>query len=223
MFCQSSLLKGFGTVWSGRDIAKGAASLSFLLLLQNNLKNATKGERALLSQEFQVIVHHTEEVHSGRSLKEVAWSCPNLKKSLGSAHFLYSYNSGFLAQVMMPPTGGRSYHLVLGLFFFFFFNFTQACDIWKECLSWENPSIILAYGQHFGDISWLMINIRGVITLWIVTHLDRWSLGAWKSKINYPWNTSQNSTNSTFLHGFIFISCLKVLALSSCHDFSSWW
>lgn len=170
MFCQSSLFKGFGTVWSGRDIAKGAASLSFLLLLQNNLKNATKRERTLLSQEFQVIVHHTEKVHSSRSLKEVAWSCPNLKKSLGSAHFLYSYNSGFLAQVMMPPTGGRSYHLVLG-FFFFFFNFTQACDIWKECLSWENPSIILAYGQHFGDISWLMINIRGVITLRIVTHL----------------------------------------------------
>lgn len=119
MFCQSSLFNGFGTVWSGRDIAKGAASLSFLLLLQNNLKNATKRERAFLSQEFQVIVHHTEEVHSGRSLREVPWSCPNLKKSLGSAHFLYSYNSGFLAQVMMPPTGGRSYHLVLGFFFLF--------------------------------------------------------------------------------------------------------
>lgn len=119
MFCQSSLFKGFGTVWSVRDIAKRAASLSFLLLLQNNLKNATKRERAFLSQEFQVIVHHTEEVHSGRSLKEVAWSCPNLKKSLGSAHFLYSYNSGFLAQVMMPPIGGRSYHLVPGFFFSF--------------------------------------------------------------------------------------------------------
>lgn len=96
--------------------------------------------------------------------------------------------------------------------FFFFFQFHT-----------ENPSIILAYGQHFGAISWLMINVRGVITLWIMTHLDRWSLGAWKSKINYPWNTNQNSTNSTFLHGFIFISCLKVLAFCSCHDFSSWW
>lgn len=61
--------------------SKGAALLSSLLLLQNNLKNATQREGAFLSPEFQVIVHHTDEVHSSKSLPKVALSCPNLKKA----------------------------------------------------------------------------------------------------------------------------------------------
>lgn len=87
-------------------------------------------------------------------------------------------------------------------------------------LNWENASARFACGTSCGMSSWLMTDVRGPSSLWVMPPLSWWSL-CYKEAAGQASHEEQST--QALLHGLSIYFCLQDPALSFWPDFVFWW